>query len=185
MEHVLRPCDLRLESPRICPECINQFGFIEAHFDLSVMIACPIHRKQLLSLCRRCNKSLSWYRPGLLECDCGASLREPQSIVASQETLDVLDIVRRKVLRLSIPNQYSSGIPVAYLAPLRLCALLFLIDDLGLRQSSRVTNIDDYDRIVPFASHLLAHWPSNYLRNLEQEVSRDLFNRRASAYHFK
>lgn len=159
---------LRLNNPRICPECILELGIIEAHFDLSVMIACPMHRTFLLSACPICQRSLRWYRPGLLECECGAKFDSAKLSIAPTELIDLLDVVRRRVLRLRVPERYPSGIPASELGRLGLHSLLFLIDVIGRRQSQNFLYASDFDRIVPFAAHALAQWPHNFHEMLEQ-----------------
>jgi hypothetical protein len=41
LNHPLSIMDLELRCPVICPECIRDRGFIEAHWDLRLMIAWP------------------------------------------------------------------------------------------------------------------------------------------------
>ncbi len=73
--HLLTPWELVVTRPRLCPECVAAKGFIEAHFDVALMTGCPVHRRSLPCRCPGCMKPLRWFRPGLLECHCGASLR--------------------------------------------------------------------------------------------------------------
>ncbi|MGO9515716.1 MAG: hypothetical protein ACLPND_01595 [Candidatus Korobacteraceae bacterium] len=84
--------------PKLCPECVAEKGFIEAHFDLALMTGCPVHSWSLLSRCPGCMEPLRWFRPGLLECDCGASVRNANLPAISMAESDLLDIVRRKML---------------------------------------------------------------------------------------
>lgn len=53
--HELGERDLRLHPDKICPQCIAEMGFAEAHFDLAIMVACPVHKCMLVERCRDCD----------------------------------------------------------------------------------------------------------------------------------
>jgi hypothetical protein len=95
--HLLTPLELVVTRPRMCPECVAAKGFIEAHFDLALMTGCPVHRRSLLCRCPGCRSPLRWFRRGLLECDCGASLRNVSLPAISGAEVDLLDIMRRPI----------------------------------------------------------------------------------------
>src|ERR1700679_413363 len=38
------PRDLELVKPKFCPRCVSEKSFLEAHWDLALMVGCPIHR---------------------------------------------------------------------------------------------------------------------------------------------
>ena len=113
--HLLTPWELVVTRPKLCPECVAEKGFIEAHFDLALMTGCPVHSRSLLSRCPGCMKPLRWFRPGLLECHCGASLRNADLPAISGAEADLLDIMRRKTLGLAAGRDYASGLPGSYL----------------------------------------------------------------------
>jgi hypothetical protein len=72
--HQLRSEDLSFRSDRLCTACLRELRFVQAHFDLAIMIACPIHKRMLIARCPDCRETLSFYRPDLLMCRCGGSL---------------------------------------------------------------------------------------------------------------
>ena len=162
--------DLRLRSPRLCPECVKEKGYIEAHFDLTLMTACPIHRKELLSACLKCFQPLRWSRPELLNCQCGASLFEqPRNALISLAEVDLLDIIRLKVL--GLPGKvYCSGLPTRELQAMSLRCLVQLINTLGKCSMEERNEIDleDSGRIVHSAATILDEWPENFFRLLER-----------------
>src|SRR5208283_79876 len=176
--HLLTPWELAVTRPRLCPECVAEKGFIEAHFDLALMTGCPVHRKSLLCRCPGCMKPLRWFRPGLLECDCGTNLRNVSLPAISGAEADLLDIMRRKILDLAAGRNYASGLPGSYLEAIDLQPLLSLVGMLGRR---RMVVDNDCDRrnaqpIVFAAASVLADWPSNFfglLREITQEMSTD------------
>jgi hypothetical protein len=168
LEHELIAKDLRLGSPRVCPECVRENGFIAAHFDLKVMIACPTHEKLLISSCPACFRPLSWRRPRLLECNCGASLDCYKRPKVAHTCIDLLDLVKRKVLRLPVPEGYSSGIPATQLGELSLRSVLYLVGALGWRRLRGSCRAEKFDEIVPLAATVLSEWPVNFYKLLKE-----------------
>lgn len=171
--HKIRPHDLRLTKPQICVFCIEDRRFIEAHFDLAIMVACPVHRIKLVSSCHQCNEPLTWLRPDLLECRCGAQLK-PGSRGRIDEALgDLLDLIRRKVLGLSIPDSYPSKIPAIDLGRMKLWNLLYLIDILGRRSRVGLLPVGDSAAIALRASYILSDWPRRFFTNLQEFAQGD------------
>ena len=166
--HEVRPHDLRLQNPQVCPECVEKSGIIEAHFELGAMIACPLHGTVLLSGCPNCRHPMTWLRPRLLQCRCGADLSGGVRAVVSQPVRDLLDIVRRKVHRLPMPDEYSSGIPCQQLGIMCLRSLLFSIESIGRRRGSSPSGLCEYEEIVSHASTVLSDWPNNLFRYLDR-----------------
>jgi hypothetical protein len=166
--HLLTPSELVVTRPKLCPECVAEKGFIEAHFDLALMTGCPVHRRSLLCRCPGCMKPLRRFRPGLLECDCGASLRNVSLPAISGAEVDLLDIMRRKLLGLAAARDYASGLPGSYLEVIDLQPLLSLVGMLGRRRMVVDNDCDrrNSQRIVFAAASVLADWPNNFFRLL-------------------
>src|SRR5271157_5989651 len=168
--HLLIPWELVVTGPKLCPECVAEKGFIEAHFDLALMTGCPVHRRSLLSRCPGCMKPLRWFRPGLLECRCGASLRSADLPAISGAEADLLDIMRRETLGLAAGGGYASGLPGSHLEVMNLQPLLSLVGTLGRRRMVVDNDSDrrNSQRIVFAAARVLADWPNNFLRLLRE-----------------
>src|SRR5271166_6831168 len=160
--------ELVVTRPKLCPECVAEKGFIEAHFDLALMCGCPVHKRSLLSRCPGCMKPLRWFRPGLLECRCGISLRNVSLPVIPGAEADLLDIMRRKTLGLAAGQDYASGLPGSYLEVMSLQPLLSLIGILGRRRMVVDNDSDrrNSQRTVFAAASVLADWPNNFFRLL-------------------
>src|ERR1700722_10047319 len=92
--HPVLPQDLNLTHPRFCPQCTREKGFLEAHWDLALMVACPAHRCSLVSCCPQCGRRLRWFRRGLLECECGGDLSNCDLSSISQAGAGLLNIIR-------------------------------------------------------------------------------------------
>lgn len=176
--HPLIPIDLRLTKPQLCARCITDKGFVEAHWDLALMTGCPIHGRSLLSSCPACGHPLRWFRRGLLECHCGADLLDRDLPPISIAEVTLLDIIRRKVLRLGSPAENNSSLPVSDLQGIDLRSLLFLIKTLG-KYRMIVDNSEQHDPkgLVRAAAHILENWPTNFfglLKNIgAQPLSHD------------
>ncbi len=173
--HLLTPWELVVTRPKLCAECVAEKGFIEAHFDLALMTGCPAHRRSLLSHCPGCKTPLRWFRPGLLECHCGTSLRNDGLSTISEAEADLLDIMRRKILGLAAGRDYDSGLASSHLEAMRLQPLLLVVAMLGRRRM-----VVDHDsdrrnprRIVSAAASVLADWPNNFFRLL-RDISESM-----------
>ncbi len=143
-------------------------GFIEAHFDLALMTGCPVHSRSLLSRCPGCMNPLRWFRPGLLECQCGTNLRNVSLPAISGAEADLLDLIRRKILGLTAGRDYASGLPSSYLEVMSLQPLLSLVGMLGRRRMVVDNDSDrrNSQRVVSAAAGVLAEWPNNFFRLL-------------------
>jgi len=125
--------DLTLWYARVCPQCVAEKGFIEAHWLLGFMAACPVHRRAAVWYCEQCKARISWLRSGLLICQCGAPFSPPRKEDALEPELQLLDIVRRKVLSdPTVPS--NTSVPEVQFAELNLGSTLRLITFLGKRR---------------------------------------------------
>ena len=127
----LRGEPLRLKHPAFCQRCVAETGYIDAYWDLSAAVACPIHRTTVLTACPACRRRIGWERPGLLTCGCGGSLLE---IEGPEASLPVLQLMRLLQSRLhgrtsAIPN--ARGLPLEHLVSMPFSGLLHLIAILG------------------------------------------------------
>lgn len=157
---------LRLATPAICPQCIVQHGYIDAFFDLNIGVACPFHRCQLVASCPCCGKSLSWFRPGLLTCKCGASLADVLTKPVSPDLANLMQVIWEKLHGTS-PDDFPEGtnLPVKQLAGVPLRRLLAKLPDLGGFQirSTGATSCDSTPiELLDGAAQVLANWPSGY-----------------------
>ena len=160
------PHDLkRVNHPSLCPDCIRSAGFIEAHWDLDLMTGCPVHRTRLLSCCPKCHLRLRWLRPGQLGCTCGAMLARVDGPTLPDDEAELLDIIRRKVLGVPVSQQSSVGMPISGLSALSLRGLLSLMRVLAkfdFQLKSVHQQLDDPERVVKAAAHVLRSFPENF-----------------------
>ena len=165
--HALPAFELKLKQPSLCPECVQFAGFIEAHWDLTLMTGCPVHRSHLLSRCPECHLQLRWLRPGQLECVCGATFGQTAGPLLSDSEIELLNLIRCKVA-IPVATASSTGIPAAELSALSLRSLLSLIRTLARFHLNPDTVNDCHDpcRIVRAAAHVLSSYPVNFQKLL-------------------
>ncbi|MDP2788107.1 MAG: TniQ family protein [Pseudomonadota bacterium] len=180
---------LRLDKPQFCPHCVKEQGYIDAFFDLSLAVACPTHQCALVSECPACGKPISWYRPGLLTCKCGASLHVAPTGKATPALVDLMAILWAKLHGSSIgPDEMRAGLPVNELLGASLYSLLLKLPALGrLNASGPGAESLSHFNMADRAASVLADWPNGITRLLpriqavtDSEVrligSRKLFN---------
>ena len=127
----VRNAPLRLAHPAFCPKCVSEAGYLDAFWDLSAAVACPIHESAVLTICPACRARIGWQRPGLLTCCCGGSLLAATLPVASPLVLDLVALLQSRLHghTSSIPN--PRGLPLNHLAAMPFSALLHLVTILG------------------------------------------------------
>lgn len=79
---------LNRSFPRVCPQCITEYGYCRMAWDLSLCVACIRHRRLLIEVCPVCGFALSWGRPDMDRCACGypwsSCLCQPQEPTADE-----------------------------------------------------------------------------------------------------
>ena len=156
---------LRLRRPGFCPACVQELGYVEAFWDLSAAIACPIHKRMALRRCPSCGQSLRWFRPGLLTCECGHDLSEAEQAEASPAQVELMEILRHKVL--GVPLTAVPGavqLPVKQLDAIPLRSLLKLLPSLG-QQGLRLGDSSQNEVVeaaISAAADILSDWPRGY-----------------------
>jgi|GEM_PF-5174543 len=195
--HPIREQELDFAHTKICPLCIAEKGIIEAYFDLKIVCGCPVHRVELLDQCPTCHEPLSWFRPGLLECGCGASLLQKTLPSISAVECDLLNCIRAKAL-----GEKHIAFPQGSLLPkpihnLKLRSMIQLVWTLYSQSiETKFKRKGAARNAVTFAANLLADWPRNLFQMLDvlmekrdpdtnpclswgplRGIYRDLFNR--------
>jgi hypothetical protein len=161
---------LRLKDPAICPTCVKEQGIVDVCWDTTAFVACPLHGTKLLQRCPACNSGLTWLRPGLLTCSCGASLADAVSEPASAATLGLMSVLRSMILDTPLPPaaDVPGALPLKHLLALPLYSLLRAIAILGRLSSAA----GDSFGCVHAAADVFAEWPQgfhNYLRQMASD----------------
>lgn len=160
----LKLSPLRLKSSAICPRCIEENGFVDCFWDLSVATACPVHGTRPIRFCPSCQGELTWFRPGLLRCKCGASLAIEGDKNVPHAELQLMQLIYAKLHRYETPHLPSSTLPVAQLWALPLRTLI----DLLLSTGDHVVNVGlekkkhSRDALIAAATAFFDNWPQNF-----------------------
>jgi excisionase family DNA binding protein len=176
---------VQLRSTPICVDCVLEDQFISAYWHLRYAVACPRHGCRSLYRCPSCGSPLSWYRKGLLRCQCGYRLdRAPQRPKIDERMRGVLEILRRRVMDEPLDDDgvlANAGYPLAELAGVSLGALVMLIGRLGNVARERglpcpYTGADrgDDDYAIAVTDSALRDWPHGFFAFMDSLFSRDV-----------
>lgn len=91
--------------PRVCPECIEEFGYCRQAWDLALCVACTRHQRLLIDTCPLCARALSWNRGMMNACVCSSLWTESAKVI--QPSNDELLISH--VIDLLMPDGHSMG----------------------------------------------------------------------------
>ncbi|CAM4081244.1 helix-turn-helix domain-containing protein [Bordetella pseudohinzii] len=172
IDHVseLRSSKLRVwnvKYSRFCPECLREEPTWLAEWELCYYDACVKHKVWMVDLCSSCGECVSWGRPQMLRCKCGADLRsEPTSEAPS----GVINLAAALASKLSDRRK-----PLCDLKPLRHLDLdqsqrlvRFLgthLDPGGMRKTAKIHNAARMEMSWPVSSvaaAILGDWPKAF-----------------------
>lgn len=183
---------IRFNSPKICPECLQQNEYCRIIWDLLPFTACPFHKRILLDKCPQCNKRLSWVRNRVSVCRCGFDWR---SAVATDASLSELKLSRqivklfcRPVSKDSVINENNPiyGLEVSDLfRSLSFVADWYLFALTGQRLSAKIEN-ELCHQAYAHTLNAFEDWPNNFYIFLDhvkrlsgKEIRNSKFYRRA------
>lgn len=176
LAHPVVVTDIDPRSPGLCVECVRERRFVEAHWDLTLMVGCPLHCEWATFSCASCGARLTIFRPGLLVCQCGAALRTIEKGSMSPAVRSLLEIIRARVLDLLPFAEFGAMLPVVSLHRLELRTLLRIIETFGecrldvprhklLQAGTR--------SIIEAAANVLEGWPTNFHAMLQSLSERN------------
>lgn len=158
--HTLHHQPFRLRRPAICCKCIDETGYIDACWDLDAFIACPRHRCLLVDSCATCKEALTWFRPGLSTCKCGAALSDTHVQLADPPTIALMNILWAKVHgKPLIELENPCGLPMQWLDSVPLVSLLKLLRALARHAS---TPFPSRASKTHATASVLTNWPSGF-----------------------
>lgn len=80
---------IRINKPKVCPECLDALGYARRVWDFAPLTACPLHGRMLLADCPSCGKPVTWSRKRLSICQCGYDWRKTTAIRVQNYELNV------------------------------------------------------------------------------------------------
>jgi TniQ len=161
----LVPADLNIVNPGLCPQCVGEKGFIEAHWHLTMMVGCPVHECMSALLCPKCGKRLRMFRRGLLECACGGDLLESNLPSMTKADAALLDIIRRRLLGLTANEENPLSLPRDQLMAMNLRSMLLVVRTLGRHRliADGSTRLKDERQLLSASARVLLDWPKNFI----------------------
>ncbi len=161
---------LGLYKARVCSSCLREHGYVPAVWDLKAYLACPTHGHLMLKYCASCGSRVTYRRPGVATCTCGADLRNQRveaaqpALVAFCEVLHALATGRSDC----IVQAKHLGMPVDKLMQMDL--------DVFVKVATTIANVyqamaawrgtpRQYAQLVealPDAANALVNWPRNF-----------------------
>jgi hypothetical protein len=155
---------LLLARQKLCPKCVAEKGFIEAHWDLNLMIGCSDHRCLVVEACPACNEPLRFGRPGLLECRCGGDISKSELAPISRDDANLLAIVRAKIVGTSLTGGEIQTLPYRELMAMELRHMVKVLEVLGKHRltADNSPNVNGEYQIIHAAAQVLKEWPTNF-----------------------
>jgi hypothetical protein len=80
---------IRPHCPKVCVQCLAEFGYCCRLWDCSLVTVCPMHECLLLDTCPKCKRRLKAIRNRLSVCVCGCDWRELQPDVRAEHEIAV------------------------------------------------------------------------------------------------
>lgn len=165
---------LRLSSPALCPECVSADGHIDAFFDLKLAVACPVHKRTVISHCPICGEALRLFRPGQLTCRCGASLADAVPVPVTPAVIDLMNILKAKLHSTDLtPSSIKQHLPIKSLLAMPLRALITNLPN--LLKLNRANTRENPLHAAELIAEALSDWPRGLHRFLDkaEEIDRN------------
>lgn len=176
----IEPYQLNYRCPRVCPCCLREASIWWAVWDLAVVSACPVHCCLLIGQCPACGRALTWHRPAVHQCRCGADLRKGTPIAADSG----LVMISAALYRAAGFHPHACGAELKranvprILGNLTLDPLLVLIRFVGSIQEEgklrrkqikfALTDIDAAIKVGSAAASILMDWPRSFREMLRR-----------------
>ena len=161
-----------ISKSKICPCCIKENGYAPAFWDLMAVNGCLKHKQSLIAMCPECKTNLSYNRPSLLTCECGADLSELTGSPLSRDELEFLRIIDAKFNDVILDDAESEiGLPLKKLTEISLSTILAIMHTMGslhlflVKEVERAKACTHKDEIK-YAMEIFKDWPNNFFKFL-------------------
>lgn len=99
----------RTRRPQVCWECLMQFGYAKASWDLGLSTTCTLHECDLRDRCPTCNSALRWDRPDINWGHCGHVVAKPAvSRAGSSQCANFQSILEASFARTPVHSNLAS-----------------------------------------------------------------------------
>lgn len=173
--HVIPALYVNIKSTKICPECIQENGFIDGYGEIKFSLTCATHKRELVDTCPACKKLLRWQRKGLLKCSCDHDLSEVRgALIEDQSILNINELIRWKLNNHNYDETRlnAAGYPLTELKTASLATLLGIIERLqnGRKRKTnfkRAFGENTKLSALKLASSMMGNWPNGFYDFLE------------------
>lgn len=154
--------------PRYCPECLAVKPYWRAAWDLTLMVACPIHRVRLRDSCPGCDQPLSWKRGRISACGCGRALTDAALEVATNAEIAVSTYLSSTLsggTGADYADQKSDVCLLTLPDLLAVCTLLGGYASTNGAKPTKIANLDNVSVATPVADaagRAFSDWPRGY-----------------------
>lgn len=147
-----------------CPQCVQKDGYIEAFWSLSYAVGCPKHGIAPITHCVECGEKVSWFRPGLLTCRCGANFADQSLETLDEAVLEFMKIIALKVHGFRLGGlKNKSGYPIKYFDELSLSSLLLIMNVLQKQYyKCHEPQPNTRSREIDSSVNIFKNWPHGY-----------------------
>jgi hypothetical protein len=164
---------LTLDKPKICSACIEETGITNPAWDIAWFHVCPKHQTYLWTHCPTCGDSVSWCRPGLNVCHCGAQFPSSTKSCKEDAVIEWLYQVDDLIHARSIYAESRVGMPVGALQISKFSGVMMLFDKISKvieeTKSERVVRkIDRSPEMLGEIAKFFSDWPKNFHGLLRQ-----------------
>jgi len=147
-----------------CPHCAEDDGYIEAFWSLSYAVGCPKHGCVPITHCVECGEKVSWFRPGLLTCRCGANFSDQSLETLDEDVNEFMKIIALKVYGFNLGGlKNKSGYPIKYFDELSLSSLLLIMNVLQKQYyKCHEPHSNTHSREIDSSVNIFKNWPHGY-----------------------
>ncbi len=154
---------------RFCPHCLSRADSWHRGWETPCVDACPRCGCWLVDECAACLRPLTWSRPRLMQCSCGAALTQEPGREAPPA---VVALARSMVSLEAVPKGQS---PIAGLDPRRAAEVVWFLGRLAaggsnVRRvgSAELPSMWESWPVTAAAAEIMLDWPRAFCRVLDQ-----------------
>lgn len=150
---------MRMSLRRVCPACLDEAGMARGIWESFSVSLCRQHDAQLVGVCPKCQRPLSWTTMGLFKCSCSADLREIPTTSPTSALREVDSLLAGKIAQLSgIYSKTWASLPIG--ERLELIWTLGMIASAQTGSRKRAMSHELALRLMEAAGEALLDWPN-------------------------
>lgn len=172
-----KPLAWNRDTVRYCPICLRESEYWHFEWEILFVDTCPDHEVWLHDQCPECRKPLSWNRPLLLKCTCGANLASQKSKSCPQVMTHLSRELKNRVF------VSDDGLYLPILGNMDLLQLIRLVRFLGAygdplagprpQKIEGCSRLEVSWRLTSLAAEILDQWPRSFFDILDRMQKRD------------